>query len=203
MGRLRAASLLLAALAVGLLLAACGGGNGELLPGTTADQITSNLNQVRESVNEGNCEQAEDAVVEVMNDVDALQKVDAQLKSALKQGAAKLSEVVSTCSAEEETENAAAEAEEQEQLEAESAEEEAFEKEQKAEEREEKSQEKAEKKAEQPGPPEEGEESGKGKGKESQEETVETPSESEVTPPSGEGGPAGGIGPSSAVEGGG
>ncbi len=51
MGRVRAASLVLAALAAGLLLAACGGSdNGELLPKTTADQITSNLDQVRASV---------------------------------------------------------------------------------------------------------------------------------------------------------
>jgi DNA anti-recombination protein RmuC len=210
MGRLRAASLLFAALAAGLLLAACGSsGNNELLPGTTADQINSNLDQVRESVNEGNCEGAEVLVAEVSTEIDALQKVDAQLKSALKQGAAKLSEVVSTCgataAAEEEKTAEEAEAEE-EQLKAEeaAAEEEAFEKEQKAEEREQKAQEKAEGRAEQHGPPEEGEESGpkgKAKGHES-EETVPTPTEEETTSPSeGAGGGAGGIGPGAAVEG--
>jgi hypothetical protein len=206
MGRLRAASLLLAALAAGLLLAACGGGgNGELLPGTTADQINSNLDQVRESVNEGECEQAEEAVATISTEVDELQKVDTKLKSALKQGAAKLSEVVSTCGAAEaaEEEKAAEQAEEEEQVAAEEAEaeEEAAEQEDKAEEREEKAQEKAEKKAEQPGPPQEGEESGKGKSNEGQEETVEPPEEvEEVTPPAG-GGTAGGIGPGAAVEG--
>ena len=106
MGRLRAASLLLAALAVGLLLAACGGSSdAELLPGTTADQINSNLDPVRESFNEGNCEEAEDAVAEVSTEVDGLQKVDKKLKAALKEGAAKLSEVVSSrCGASEEAE---------------------------------------------------------------------------------------------------
>jgi hypothetical protein len=208
MGRLRAASLLLAALAVGLLLAACGSNSGaELLPGTTADQINSNLDLVRESVDSENCEEAEEAVAEVSTEVDELHKVDAKLKEALKQGAAKLSEVVSPCSApkeekEAEEEKAAAKEaeEEQEAFEDEEAEaeEEAFEKEQKTEEREEeKAQQKAEKEAEQPEPPGEGEEAGKGK----EEETVEPPAEEEVTPPS-EGGGAGGIGPGAAVEGG-
>jgi colicin import membrane protein len=207
MGRFRAASLLLAALAAGLLLAACGsGGNAELLPGTTADQINANLDQVRETFNEGNCESAENAVAQVSTEVDELHKVDARLKTALKEGAAKLSEVVSPCGAAEEAEEekAAEATEEEEQVAAEEAEaeEEAFEGEQKLEEREEKAQEKAEKKAEQPGPPEEGEESGKGKTNEGQEETVETPEEDEeVTPPAGGGAPAGGIGPGAAVEG--
>ena len=207
MGRLRAASLVLAALAVGLLLAACGGGGSdELLPGTTADQINSHLDQVRVSYQEGNCEGAEDGVAQVSTEIDELGKVDAQLKKALRQGAAKLSEVVSTCRAEEEEkEQAAAEAEEEELAEAEAeelaAEEEDFEKEQKDEEREQKAEEKeqeaAEKHAEQPGPSEQGEEAkGKAKGHEKQEE-IEPPVEGpeEVTPPNpGEGG-AGGIGP--------
>lgn len=210
MGRVRAASLVFAALAVGLLLAACGGGGGdELLPGTTADQINSNLDQVRASFEQGDCERAEDGVANVSTEVEELGKVDARLKKALKQGAAKLSEVVSTCRAEEEErEQAAEEAELEEQAEIEAeeaaAEEEAFEKEQKAEEREEKkaAKEKAEEHAEQPGPSEEGEEAkGKAKGHEKQEE-IETPveGEEEVTPPGG--GPAGGIGPGAEVEGG-
>ena len=211
MGRLRAASLLLAALSAGLLLAACGGGgNGKLLPGTTADQINSNLDQVRASVEAGECEAAEDAVAAVSTEVDGLGHIDARLKKALKQGALKLSEVVSGCGAEEEAEEEraaeAAEAEEQEQLEAEEqaeAEEEALAKRQKHEERAEKTREKAEKRAEQPGPPGEGEESnGNAKGHQKQEENVEPPSETEVTPPNQEEG-AGGIGPGTAVEGGG
>lgn len=210
MGRFRAATLLSAVLAAGLLLAACGSsGNSELLPGTTAKQIESNLDRVRASAAEENCEEAEVAVAEVSTEIDALQKVDKELKSALKQGAAKLSEVVSSCGVkEEEAEQAKAEveakAEAQENLEAEEAlaeQEAGEEKEQKAEEREEKAKEKAEERAEQSGPPEEGEESGsKGKGKGHEGEEIETPEE-EVIPPS-EGG-AGGIGPGSEVGGGG
>src|ERR1700753_44374 len=105
MGRFRAAALLLAALAAGLLLAACGGGgNGELRPGTTADQINSNLDLVQESVNEGNCAQAEVTVAQVSDDGHKLQKVDQKLKDALEQGAAKLSELVSSCGAGQEAE---------------------------------------------------------------------------------------------------
>src|SRR4051794_35270297 len=117
MGRFRAATLLFAALAAGLLLAACGSnGNGELLPGTTASQIESNLDQVRSSVSEQNCEAAEDAVAQVSTEIDGLQKVDKELKKALKQGAAKLSEVVSSCGVKEE-EAEQAEAEKQEEIE--------------------------------------------------------------------------------------
>jgi hypothetical protein len=220
MGRLRAAAFLLAALAACLLLAACGSsGNGELLPGTTADQITSNLDLVRESNSEGNCEEAEVAVAEVNEEIDALQGVDKKLKSALEEGASKLSEVVGSCSAgaeaeeQKEAEEAQAEAQEREQVESEedqeAAEEEhkTLEKQQKTEEREEREtpQEKAEEEAEQPGPSEEGEESGpkgKAKGHEKQEE-AEPPSEEEVTPPPVEEGPAGGIGPGAEAGGGG
>jgi chromosome segregation ATPase len=208
MGRLRAASLLLAALAAGLLLAACGSSsNDELLPGTTAKQIESNLDQVRSNAEEGNCEAAEDAVAEVSTEIDGLQKVDKELKKALKQGAAKLSEVVGSCGVkEEEAEQAKADEEaekEQANLEAEeevAAEEEAAEKLQKTEEREDKAEEKAEKHVEQPGPSEEGEESGpKGKAKGHEEEEIEPEGEEEVIPPT-EGGPAGGIGPGAEVE---
>ena len=209
MGRLRAATLLLAALAAGLLLAACGsGGNNELLPGTTASQIESNLDQVRSNAEEGNCEAAEDAVAEVSTEIDGLQKVDKELKAALKQGAAKLSEVVGSCGVKEEEAELAkadeeAEEEEQANLEAEeevAAEEEADEKAQKVEEREEKAKEKAEEHAEQPGPSEEGEESGpNGKAKGHEKEEIE-PEGEEVIPPT-EGGPAGGIGPGAEVEG--
>jgi hypothetical protein len=209
MGRFRASTLLFAVLAAGVLLAACGSNrNGELLPGTTAQQIESNLDRVRASAAEENCEEAEIAVAEVSTEIDALQKVDKELKTALKEGAAKLSEVVSSCGAkEEEAEQAKAEeeakAEERENLKSEEealAEQEAEQqKEQQAEEREEKAKEKAEEHAEQPGPPEEGEESGpKGKAKGHEKEEIETPEE-EVIPPS-EGG-AGGIGPGSEVGG--
>jgi hypothetical protein len=211
MGRVRAASLVLAALAVGLLLAACGGSSSdELLPGPTADQITAHLDQVRSSYQAGNCEQAEEGVANVSTEVDELGKVDAQLKKALRQGAAKLSDVVSTCKAQEEEKEQKAEESEQAELEeaeaeelaeAEAEEEKALEKAEKEEEKEEKAAEKeqeaAEKHAEQPGP-DEGEEfpPGKAKGHEKQEE-IEPPveGEEEVTPPSPGEGPAGGIGP--------
>jgi hypothetical protein len=208
MGRLRAASLVLVALAAGLLLAGCGGSKAELLPGTTADQIISNLDQVRANAEEGNCEGAEAGVAAISTEVDELQKVDTKLKKALEHGALKLSTVVSTCGAAEEEaeEKANEEAEEQEQVESEeAAEEEAFEQE-KEQEREEKAKEKAENEAEESGPPTGGEESevpGEGKGHEKQEE-VEPPSEEteEVTPPAEGEGPAGGIGPGASVEGG-
>jgi polyribonucleotide nucleotidyltransferase len=219
MVRFRAISLVLAALAVGLGLAACGGGSdAKLLPGKTADQINSNLDLVRESVNEGNCEEAEDAVAQVSTQVDELGNVDKGLKSALRQGAAKLSEVVATCGAAAEAEEAKAaekeeeegEAEALEAAEAEAEETEAFEEEeQKEEEREqkaeEKAQEKAEEEAEEPEPPTGGEESpkGKAKGHEKQEEIEPPTPEEPVTPPEpGSGGPGGGIGPGAAVEGG-
>jgi len=211
-GRVRAAALILAALAVGLLLSACGGGgNGELLPGTTADQITSNLDQVLASYESGDCEKAENAVAQVSTEVDDLNKVDVELKKALKNGALKLSEVVNSCGEAEEAEEAKAEekAEEEEQAQIEGeeaeAEEEAFLEEQKEEEREAKAEEKAAKEEEKAEPPTGGEESPKGEAKEKQEEeTVPPPTEEpeEVTPPAAGGGPAGGVGPGAAVEGG-
>src|ERR1700753_2442459 len=194
MGRLRAATLLFAALAAGLLLAACGSsGNGELLPGTTGRQIESNLDQVRASAAEENCEAAEDASAEVSTEIDNLQKVDKELKKALKEGAAQLSEVVSSCAVKQE-EAELAKAEQQEEVEEEErateeaeeeelAEEEA-EEEQKAEEKAEKAKEKAEDHAEQPGPPEKGEESGpKGKAKGHEEEEIEPPTPEEPIAP--------------------
>ena len=212
-GRVRAAALILAALAVCLLLSGCGGGNGELLPGTTADRITSNLDQVQASYESGNCEKAETAVAQVSTEVDDLNKVDAKLKKALKNGALKLSEVVNSCGAAEEAEDAKAEekAEEEEQAQIEGeeaeAEEEEFFEEQKEEERDQKAEEKAEKEAEKAEPPTGGEESPKGEAKgleKQEEETVPTPTEEpeELTPPEAGGGPAGGVGPGAAVEGG-
>jgi membrane protein involved in colicin uptake len=214
-GRVRAAALILAALAVGLLLSACGGGgNGKLVPGTTADQITTNLDQAQASFYSGDCEKAEIAVAQVSTEVDDLnKKVDVELKKALKNGALKLSEVVNNCGAAEEAEEAKAEekAEEEEQAQIEGeeaeAEEEAFLEEQNEEERDQKAEEKAEKEAEKAEPPTGGEESPKGEAKgleKQEEETVPPPTEEfeEVTPPAAGGGPAGGVGPGAAVEGG-
>jgi hypothetical protein len=78
-------------------LVSCGGGNdAELLPGTTADQIESNLDQVDQLAGEGDCIGAE-----VTAEVEELQGVDLKLKAALEEGTAKLSAVVGRC--EEET----------------------------------------------------------------------------------------------------
>ena len=87
-------------------LVSCGGDEGaELLPGTTADQIESNLNEVEELAGEGDCIGAEGAVAEVAASVEELQGVDRRLKAALEEGTAKLSEVVGRC--EEETDEEA------------------------------------------------------------------------------------------------
>ncbi len=85
-----------------MALASCGGGSdANLLPGTTADQIESNLDQVEELAAEEDCIGAEDAVAEVAAEVEELEGVDLKLKTALQEGTGRLSEVVSRC--EEET----------------------------------------------------------------------------------------------------
>lgn len=84
-------------------LTSCGGGDGaDLLPGTTADQIESNLNEVEELADEEDCIGAESAVAEVAASVEELQGVDRRLKAALEEGTAKLSELVGRCEEDEE-----------------------------------------------------------------------------------------------------
>src|SRR6478609_11295958 len=99
MGRLTALFLAFAlgiAGAVGLV--SCGGGkNADLLPGTTADQIESNLDRVEELAAEEDCVGAEDAVAAVTAEVEELEGVDLKLKAALQEGTGRLSEVVSSC----------------------------------------------------------------------------------------------------------
>jgi len=89
-------------------LASCGSGNdADLLPGTTAEEIESNLDQVEELAAAEDCVGAEDAVAEVAAEVEELEGVDLKLKTALQEGTARLSEVVSGCeeeTTEEETE---------------------------------------------------------------------------------------------------
>ncbi|HEX5712853.1 MAG TPA: hypothetical protein VFX85_06025 [Solirubrobacterales bacterium] len=109
MGRLSASLLALVLAAVAALgLAACGEGGADLLPGDTASEITSNLDQVRTLVDEEECVGAADAAQEVSAQVDALDGVDKKLKGALQEGAARLNEVVAECeeAPEEETEPA-------------------------------------------------------------------------------------------------
>ncbi|HET7507829.1 MAG TPA: hypothetical protein VFJ53_05670 [Solirubrobacterales bacterium] len=181
-------------------LASCGGGSdAKLLPGTTASQIESNLDQVKALVESGDCVGAEDAVASVSAEVEEL-NVAAKLKGALEEGTEKLSEVVGRCEEEageeEETEPSAASDVEAEELEAEQLE---------AEEKAEKAQEKAEKQEqkeeEKPEAPEEGEEAenglppqAEGKAKGHEEEAAppvaEPPAESE----------SGGVSPGVGVE---
>jgi hypothetical protein len=109
MGRLSAlliAFVLGAASAVALV--SCGGGDdAELLPGTTAEQIESNLTRVEELSDEGDCVGAEEAVAEVAAEVEELRGVNRKLKAALEEGTTRLSVVVGRCeeeTTEEETE---------------------------------------------------------------------------------------------------
>jgi outer membrane biosynthesis protein TonB len=79
-------------------LASCGGGkDAKLLPGTTAAEITENLDRVRQYAEEDECVGAADATAEVRTQVEALQGVDARLKDALQRGAERLDEVVASC----------------------------------------------------------------------------------------------------------
>lgn len=102
MGRLSALLLAFALAATcAVALTSCGGEDAELLPGTTASEIESNLGEVERLADEGDCIGAEEAVAEVAAQVEALQEVDLKLKAALQEGTTRLSEVVGRC--EEET----------------------------------------------------------------------------------------------------
>lgn len=85
--------------AVALLLATgCGSGeDAKLLPGDTARDITANLNTVQLLADMGDCVGAESAAQQVREQVELLTGVDAKLKRALEEGAAKLNEVVAGC----------------------------------------------------------------------------------------------------------
>jgi hypothetical protein len=112
-----------------LILTACGGSNPKLLSGTTANQITANLEEVRSLASEEDCIGAENAAAAVGEEIEALEGVDAKLKQALVQGAERLEAVVGECdesalrAAEEEREaeeaEQAAEEEQEEEKEAE------------------------------------------------------------------------------------
>jgi septal ring-binding cell division protein DamX len=98
MGRLSAPLLALALAAIAATgLSACGGGGSDLLPGTTASEINSNLDEVRQLVSEGDCVGAGDAAAAVSTQVEELGGVDAKLKEALSEGATRLNEVVAGC----------------------------------------------------------------------------------------------------------
>jgi hypothetical protein len=103
MGRFRRQLLpLLLALAATLALASCGdSGGAELLPGGTASEISSNLKEVRRLTDEHECIGAQDAALAVSDQIDALGGVDQKLKTALREGATRLNEVVAACEEEE------------------------------------------------------------------------------------------------------
>lgn len=181
-------------------LASCGGGSdAKLLPGTTASQIESNLDQVQTLAKSGDCVGAENAVAEVSAEVEELNGVAAKLKTALQEGTGRLSEVVSRCEeeAEEEAEPAAESDVEDEEVEQEDLE--AEEKAEKAQEKAEKQEQKEEEKAD---APEAGEEKlppqseGKGKGHEEAPPPAPEP-EPEPTPEEAE---SGGVSPGVGVE---
>jgi outer membrane biosynthesis protein TonB len=89
---------LLLVLAATLALASCGeGDSAELLPGSTASEISSNLKDVRRLADEEDCVGAQDAALEVSDQIDALGGVDQKLKTALREGATRLEEVVAAC----------------------------------------------------------------------------------------------------------
>lgn len=76
-------------------LVSCGdGGGADLLPGSTASQISENLDKVEQLANSGDCLGAEDAAQEVSVQISELGGVDKTLKRALREGADRLNEVV-------------------------------------------------------------------------------------------------------------
>src|SRR3954452_22014058 len=84
-----------------LALASCGGGSdAKLLPGTTAQQINENVALVRDLADAGECVDAQDAALEVSDEIEALRGIDPKLKQALEEGADRLNEVVLTCTEE-------------------------------------------------------------------------------------------------------
>jgi outer membrane biosynthesis protein TonB len=183
MGRLSAPLPALALVVVAALgLSACGsGGKADLLPGGTAAEITSNLDQVKALATAGDCVGAEDAAQAVSSQIEELGGVDKKLKQALREGATRLNEVVANCE-ETETEETTPAVESAEELEEEP--EEKPEKPDKAE-KEEKATEETETETT-PTLPSQAE--GKAKGHEKQDEEAEAP----VTETGGT--PAGGIG---------
>lgn len=98
MGR-SATYLLVVALgfAAALSLASCGEEDAQLLPGTTAREIIANLDAVKQLANEGDCLGAESAALQVSEQIEALTGVDEKLKQALRDGVARLNEVVDSC----------------------------------------------------------------------------------------------------------
>ncbi len=89
------ASLL--AISLSGVLISCGEEDAQLLPGETAREITANLDTVQALSDEGDCSGAEVAAQQVGEQIEGLGGVDPELKQALREGAARLNEVVATC----------------------------------------------------------------------------------------------------------
>jgi hypothetical protein len=195
------ASLLVLALAGAMTFIAsgCGEEDAQLLPGEMAREITANLDTVQQLSDEGDCVGAESAALQVSEQVDSLGNVDSKLQQALREGAARLNEVVAGCEEEleetlpdESTTELEFDDEKQAEREDEEREKEA-EEEEKEQEKEEKESEKEAEAEEEPSLPPQAE----GEGKGSDEEEGTSPGNS------GEGGgPSGGVSPSAPVEGG-
>jgi hypothetical protein len=140
-----AAASLFAALLTAIALLGCGEEDAQLLPGGTAREITANLDTVQRLADEGDCIGAESAAGQVSEQVEAIEGVDARLERALREGAARLNEVVAGC--EEGEEAIAPDTTEAEAEAADGEDEKDREKREKAEEKAEKAQEKEEEKA--------------------------------------------------------
>jgi hypothetical protein len=82
--------------AAALVLVSCGE-DANLLPGSTAEEITENLDTVKQLADEGECAGAAEAAAEVSVQVESVEGVDPELKQALRRGVARLGEVVTTC----------------------------------------------------------------------------------------------------------
>jgi hypothetical protein len=199
MPRALAALLLLALVgATSATAAGCGEEDAQLLPGETAREITANLDSVQLLADEGDCAGAESAAQQVSEQVEALDDVDPKLKQALREGAARLTEVVAGCEEELETttpDESTTEFEFDDEKQAEREDKEREKEEQEEEKEREKEERESEKEAEgeeEPALPPQAE--GEGKGLDEEEGT--SPGNS------GEGGgPSGGVSPSAPVEG--
>ncbi len=90
------------ALALGAVLAlalvSCGSRDTKgLLPGDTANQIVSNLNQVEQDASDGSCISAAQEVATVQDQIRSLPaSVDSQLRARLEAGAQRLADVVNS-----------------------------------------------------------------------------------------------------------
>jgi len=83
-------ALMLLALGGGLLYG-CAENRSHLLPGTTVEQISANLDRVRELADRGDCTGAVDAAQQVTRQIEGLgTEVDPRLKRSLRVGASQL-----------------------------------------------------------------------------------------------------------------